>query len=399
MDGYFDMNATTPICGPAEQAMCGALRTFANPSANYRLAKASRSLIADARAAVAGLIGAASDEIVFTSGGTEANNWALKGAADAIQARDPGARLHLIVSAIEHASVLEVAGYLQTCRNVELTLVAPDVEGLVSAQAVVDALRPHTRMVAVMLANNEIGSVQPIAAIAEALRGRGIHLHTDAVQAVGKLPVDAHALGVDTLAFAAHKFRGPKGIGGLYVRDGVELVPLLHGGGQERGQRGGTEALASIAGMGAAAEHVRRGLDADIARMRALREALREALRRTVAGVVFNGPDAEEARLPNTLSVTIPGIRAEALAALLDHGHGIQVSLGAACSNHKQASLSHVLHGIGLCEERIRATLRLSLNAETPDAAIERLCDALRKELSRLDAIANPTRKEMSHAT
>lgn len=399
MDGYFDINATTPLCAPADEAMRSALRTFANPSASYRLARASRTLIADARAAVAGLIGAESAEIVFTSGGTEANNWAMKGAVDAVRGRDPDARFHLIVSAIEHASVLEVAGYLERYRNVELTVVAPDGQGVIAPQAVIDALRPHTRMVAAMLANNEIGSVQPIAAIADALRGRGIHLHTDAVQAVGKLPVDAHALGVDTLAFAAHKFQGPKGIGGLFVRAGVELVPLLHGGGQERGQRGGTEALASIVAMGAAAGHVGGKLETDILRMRAMRETLRDGLRQTIPHVVFNGPDAEEARLPNTLSVTIPGIRAEALAALLDHGHGIQVALGAACSNHKQASLSHVLQAIGLSEDRIRATLRLSLNAETPEAAIERLCDAVRKGLSQLDAIANPTRKEVTHAS
>lgn len=398
MEGYFDINATTPICAPAEQAMQRALRMFANPSASYRLAKASRALIADARASVASLIGAANGEIVFTSGGTEANNWALKGAVDAIQSRDPGARFHLIVSAIEHASVLEVARYLQRHRNVELSLVSPDAEGVISPQAVVDALRPDTRLVAVMLANNEIGSVQPIAGIAQALRDRSVHLHTDAVQAVGKIPVDARALGVDTLSFAAHKFYGPKGIGGLYVREGVELVPLLHGGGQECGQRGGTEALASIAAMGAAADHVRIGFEDDIARTRALREALRDGLRRAVAGVVFNGPDLEEARLPNTLSVTFPRIRAEALAAMLDHGHGFQVSLGAACSNNKTAAISHVLREIGLSDEQIRATLRLSLNADTGEDAVARLCGAVCKGLSLLDSISNPTRKEASHA-
>lgn len=398
MDGYFDINATTPLCAPAEQALHNALRTFANPSGNYRMAKASRALIANARASVAALIGANSDEIVFTSGGTEANNWALKGAVDAIRAREPGGDCHLIVSAIEHASVLEVARYLQRCRGVALTVIAPDAEGLIPPQTVIDALRPDTRLVSVMLANNEIGSVQPIAAIAEALRGRGIHLHTDAVQAIGKRPVDARALGVDSLSFAAHKFHGPKGVGGLYLRDGVALEPLLHGGGQERGRRGGTEALASIAAMGAAADHARSGLDADIARMRTLRETLRDGLRGKVANVVFNGPAAEDARLPNTLSVTFPGIRAEALAAILDHSHGFQVSLGAACSNNKAAALSHVLRAIGLPEDRIRATLRLSLHADTREDAIARLCDAIGKGLALLDSIAHPIRKEASHA-
>ncbi len=398
MDGYFDINAATPICAQAEQALLDALRVFGNPSGNYSMAKASRALIANARESVAGLIGAESRDVLFTSGGTEANNWAMKGATDAMQAREPGASIHLIVSAIEHASVLEVARYLQHCRGVALTVVEPDAEGVVQPQAVIDALRPDTRLVSVMLANNEIGSVQPIAAIAEALRGRSIHLHTDAVQAIGKIPVDVRALGVDSLSFAAHKFYGPKGVGGLYLREGVELVPLLHGGGQERSLRGGTEALASIAAMGAAADHVRAGLDANIARMRTLREALRDGLRRTVAGAVFNGPAAEEARLPNTLSVTIPGIRAEALAAILDHSHGVQVSLGAACSNNKAAALSHVLRAIGLPEGHIRSTLRLSLHAGTREDGIEHLCNAIGQGLSLLDSIANPIRKDASYA-
>jgi cysteine desulfurase len=398
MDGYFDFNATTPMCAPAQEALLNALRTFANPSGHYRMAKASRALMANARAAVAALIGADREEIVFTSGGTEANNWALKGAIDALRARDPGAECHMIVSAIEHASVLEVAHYLQRYRNVALTVVAPDAAGLIRPQAVIDALRPDTRLVSVMLANNEIGAVQPIAAIAEVLRPRRIHFHTDAVQAVGKRPVDAYALGVDSLSFAAHKFCGPKGVGGLYLRTGVELAPLLHGGGQERGLRGGTEALASIAAMGAAADHARSDLDAGIARMRTLRETLRDGLRGEVANVVFNGPAADDARLPNTLSVTIPGIRAEALAAILDHSHNVQVSLGAACSNNKAAALSHVLRAIGLPEDRIRATLRLSLHADADEAAIARLCDAIGKSVALLDSIANPIRKEAPHA-
>lgn len=400
--GYFDYNATTPLCREAIEAFEGSVAYFGNPSSRYTLSREVQWRLSAARQQVAQLIGANPDEIIFTSGGTEANNWALKGTLlralseyALTQDTEPG---HIVISEIEHASVLEVVRYLQRAFAFEATFVKPNWEGLIEPKILKRCLRPHTRLVSVMLVNNEVGSIQPIREIAEIVRPRGIHFHVDGVQGVGKLPVDVYDLQVDTLSFSAHKFYGPKGVGGLYVRDGVVLEPLIHGGGQESGQRGGTEAVAAIAAMAAAAEVAYRSLPEFVNRTNTLRYMLRTLLNERVPGIQFNGPRDPEWQASNTLSVSIPDIRAEALAALLDHKHGIQVSLGSACSNNKSVSLSHVLTAIGLDEPTIKGTLRISLGQYTKEDDLSRFVTAVAECVAELRRIARTVPNELAVA-
>jgi cysteine desulfurase len=395
LDGYFDYNATTPVCDEAVQAQRLAEMEFANPSAKYGLAKKAKEALALAREQVARMVNSGSDEIAFTSGGTEANNWAIKGALAAQGAFGRRAEpAHVIVSEIEHASVLEAASYLERIFDCEVTRLKPDAEGKVSASAVAAALKSNTRLVSVMLVNNEVGTLQPVRQIAALVRERGIHFHVDGVQAVGKIHVDVRELGMDTMSFAAHKFYGPKGVGGLFVRRGVRLEPLLHGGGQEGGTRGGTEAVASIVAMGAAAEATQRMLPEMLLRLSRFRTILRGLLVERVPGVSFNGPENQDAQAPNTLSVRIAGVRAEALAALLDQMHGIQVSLGSACSNNKRAALSHVLLAMGLSEAAIRSTLRVSIGRYTREEDLHRFAEATAQCLRALQKISSGVNQE-----
>jgi cysteine desulfurase len=390
IQGYFDYNATTPMCTQAIDALNDALLDFGNPSSKYKLAAQSKQKLVIARQHVAQLVGCDTTELTFTSGGTEANNWAIKGALTArgvIGGRKPA---HVIVSSIEHSSVLEIVSYLERIFSIEVTRISPNSEGIVSVEVLAEALRPHTELVSIMLVNNEIGSIQPINEISRILRARGIHFHVDGVQAVGKIPVDAHALDVDSLSFAAHKFYGPKGIGGLYLRNGIDLEPLLHGGGQEGGLRGGTEAVALIVAMGAAAEFSYQSLPELGQRAAKYREIFKRRLVERVVGVSFHGPRDERLQVPNTLSVCIDDIRAEALAAILDQIHGIQVSLGSACSNNKNdktVSLSHVLVAMGLSERAIQATLRVSFGRHTEVADFDRFVDAVAQGVRSLHRI------------
>lgn len=386
--GYFDYNATTPMYKEACHALSEALHHFGNPSSVYTLARQNRNALATARQQVAGLMSCAPNELTFTSGGTEANNWAIKGALLACGAIGRVARpTHVIISAIEHSSILEIAAHLERVFGFEVTRLAPDREGLVSAERVRQALREDTRLVSIMLMNNEVGTLQPVGEIAQVLQGRGIHFHVDGVQAVGKIPVDVQALGVDTLSFAGHKFCGPKGIGGLYLRSGVVLEPLLHGGGQEGGLRGGTEASALVTAMGVAAEVAAATMPETIARMAVYREHLIQQLQQRIRGVTINGSADRTKQAPNTLSVCIDGIRAESLAALLDQMHGIQVSLGSACSSNNAKSLSHVLLAMGLGEAAIQSTMRVSLGPLTTEDSLERFVTAVEAGIRMLRRI------------
>lgn len=387
--GYFDYNATTPLCSEAIEMLHAAAGDFGNPSSKHGLAAAPRARLQQAREQVSRLIGAQPENVFFTSGGTEANNWAIKGALLARCAIGHGAEpAHIVVSSIEHASVLEAVAFLERVFGVEVTRLAPDREGRITAASVLGSLRPYTRLVSIMLVNNEVGTVQPVEHIASLLRQRGIHFHVDAVQAVGKVPVDVTQLGVDSLSLAAHKFHGPKGVGALYVRPGVVLEPLIHGGGQERGQRGGTEAVAAIAAMGAAAQATCLVLPQMVVRLSQLRERLCARLAERVPGIAFNGPAHGSGVASNTLSVRVDGVRAEALAAMLDHLHGIQLSLGSACSNNKSVSLSHVLKAMGLTEDEVKATMRISLGRYTEHADVDHLVEALVDGVRRLQRIA-----------
>jgi cysteine desulfurase len=397
--GYFDYNATTPMCTEAIQAMTSALQHYGNPSSKYSLAKEGKRALELAREQVAKLVGSDADELVFTSGGTEANNWAIKGSLMARGALRPSSLPpHIIVSEIEHSSILEIASHLERLFGVEVSRIKPCADGAVSVQAIAQALRDNTQLVSVMMVNNEVGTIQPIAEIARLLRPKGVHFHVDGVQAVGKVLVNAHALGVDTLSFAAHKFHGPKGVGGLYIRKGVSVEPLLHGGGQERGLRGGTEAVPAIAAMGAAAEVARTSLPELVQRLLQLRLKLYQLLSERIADMSINGPQNPDLHAPNTLSLCVHGIRAEAVAALLDQMHGIQVSLGSACSNNKTVSLSHVLVAMGMSEQAIQSTLRVSIGRYTAEDDLVQFADALSAAVRTLRRISNTVQHEKTLA-
>src|SRR5690554_1869254 len=382
---YFDYNATTPVCTAASEAFAAAMQQFGNPSSRHALAAPARQLLEEARQAVSALIGAAPTSVFFTSGGTEANNWAIKGALFR-QLRSDSKR-HVIISAIEHASVLEVCRFLERTFGCQITCVAPASDGLVDAASIAASLQSDTALVALMLANNEMGAIQPITEVGQLLHNSDVHFHVDGVQAVGKIPVDVEELGADTLAFSGHKFHAPKGIGGLYIKPGIDIDPLIHGGGQEQGQRGGTEAVAMIAALGAAAREAMHNMDAHLQRTTELSEQLRRQLTSALPDIRFHGPSCPTQRIANTVSVCIPGVRADALAALLDHVHGIRVSLGSACSNNKSVALSHVLLAMGLSKAEIQSTLRLSIGRYTTSEDIDGLVSALATALATLGRI------------
>lgn len=362
---YLDNNATTPIDPIVLEALQAALRdVFGNASSIHKEGQSARRRIEEARESVAALIGAAAREVVFTSGGTESNNASIFGAA----------RNHLVTTAIEHPSVLEPAEELAR-RGCAVTIVAPRRDGVVPAEAVIEALRPETSMVAMMLANNETGVVQPVADVARVCRERGIHIHCDAVQAAGKIDVDVKALGVDTLALSAHKLHAPKGIGAMFVRQGLALERFVFGGAQERRRRAGTENVPLAIAFGTAAELARD--PAPRARMRALRDRFEAAI--APLGCTINGAGAE--RLPNTSSVTFHDADGEGIVIGLDLA-GIAVSTGAACSSGR-IEPSHVLTAMGLSEDEARATVRVSLSRFTTDDEVARVVAALREIVPR----------------
>lgn len=346
-------------------------------------------MMADARAALSQLIGSEADELFFTSGGTEANNWAIKGAYFR-HLQENGKNGHIVISAIEHASVLEACEFLKNTFGCEVTRVPPDNTGIVSAQSITRAIRADTFLVSVMLANNEIGTIQPIQQISERLKDSRIHFHVDGVQAVGKIPVQVHKLGIDSLSFAGHKFYAPKGVGGLFIKNGARITPLIHGGGQEQGARGGTESVALIAALGAAARVAAKSMPQNTRKLTEIGRTLRAGLHESFPSICFHGPAEAAQQMPNTLSFCIPGIRAEALAALLDHRHGVQVSLGSACSNNKATQHSHVLLAIGLDHDLIASTLRVSFGKYTSQHDISSFIAALTSSADLLKSIHSP---------
>jgi cysteine desulfurase len=370
---YFDHNATTPL-DPAVRAEMEACqgRVFGNPSSIHSSGQEARRVIDRARVQVARLIGAQPAEIIFTSGGTEADNLAIFGTVAAAKPE----RRHVLTTAIEHQAVLN------PCRRLEqgghpLTLLAVDHDGRLDPEAAAAALRGDTAIVSVMLANNDTGVMQPVAEVASSARARGVMVHTDAVQAVGKLPVDVKALGVDLLSFSAHKLYGPKGAGALYIRKGVTLCPLAFGGHQERGLRPGTENVPAIAGFGKACELALARLEADAARMAALRSDFEAAILQRVSGAVVNGQAAP--RLANTSNISFEGLDGGLLAINLDL-LGLAASTGSACSS-ADVEPSHVLLAMGRSPEQARSSVRFSIGRETRAddvrRAVELVCEAV----------------------
>ncbi len=382
---YFDHNATTPIRPEVLAAMLPYLtEEFGNASSIHAYGQNAREAVEQARSSVAAFLGAHVGDIMFTSGGTESNNHAILGAVAAA----PGASKHVITSAIEHVAVLDPCRALAQ-RGVDLTILPADRQGRVNPNDVREAIRPETVLITLMLANNEIGTIEPIEAVSEIAAEKGIVLHTDAVQAAGKIPIDVESLGVDLLSISAHKFCGPKGVGALYIRKGTRLAPLLYGGHSERDRRPGTEDVAAIAGMGKAAELAGAGVRAERERVGGLRDRLEQGLLARVSQSWVNG--ARAPRVSNTTNLTFPFIEGESMVIALDL-KGIACSTGAACSSGALEP-SHVLMALGLAAEDARATLRLSLGHQTTAEEIDSALETIPPVIERLRQLS-PTYKK-----
>lgn len=371
---YMDNGATTRVAEPVLRAMMPFLgEVYGNPSSAHAEGRAARRALDDARAKAAAAIGADEREMFFTAGGTEADNWAIRGAVKA----DPRGGRHIITTRIEHHAVLN------TCRAMagegyEVTCLPVDGMGLVDPAALEAALRPDTALVSVMLVNNEIGTIEPVAELARIAHERGALFHTDAVQAVGHMPVDVNALGVDLLSLSGHKLRAPKGVGALYVRQGTRLHRLMEGGEQERGLRPGTENLAGIVGLGAAMALSREGMPARMAAVQALRDHMIDRILTEIPGARLNGHPA--LRACGNVNAAFAGIEGAALLPRLDLA-GVAASAGPACAAGA-AEPSHVLAAIGLSPEIAGSAVRLTLSSENTleeaDYAIDRLKEIVR---------------------
>jgi len=361
---YFDHNATTPVDPTVVEAIARALSgTFGNASSVHHFGQQAKAVLDDARSAVASLISAEPSEIVFTSGGTESDNFALRGVAEALE---PTGRRHLIASSIEHEAVLVTLRALAR-RGWRTTLLSVDQSGIVKPEALAEALTDETALVSVMHANNEIGTIQPIAELARLAHGRGALFHTDAVQSIGKIPVDVRALGLDLLSLSAHKFNGPKGVGALWIKRGARVTSVMTGGKHERNRRAGTENVPGIAGLGVAAQLAAKKLSSESVRFAALRNRLEAEILQKVPGTAVNG--VREPRVPNTTNISFDAIEAESLLIALDL-EGVAVSTGSACSSGTLEP-SHVLRAMGLPSPRTQNSIRMSLGAGNTDAEVD----------------------------
>jgi cysteine desulfurase len=386
---YLDYNATTPIAPEVAEAMVPYLyEHFGNPSSSHPYGVTTKRAVEAARTRVAALLRCQPDEVIFTSGGTESNNQAIKGVAMAASRsiapaqRDhtgPSQSGHIITSAVEHPAVVEVCNWLET-QGLRITMLPVDEYGLVAPADLERAISPDTLLVTVMHANNEVGTVQPIAELAEIVHRHGALMHTDAAQSVGKIPVDVNDLGVDLLSVAGHKVYAPKGIGALYVRTGVQLAWLLHGAGHEGGRRPGTENVLQIVGLGQACQLAGRDLERNMAHFRTMRDRLHQGLVRELGerAVKLNGHPEE--RLPNTLSLSF--LRLEANTLLSEIGETVAASAGAAC-HADEVDVSAVLRAMAVPVEWAMGTVRFSVGRDTTaheiDRAVQIVADAVRR--------------------
>jgi len=366
---YFDHNATTPLAGAALEAMLPCLRdAYGNASSIHQYGQEARMRVEQARRQVAALLNCRPKDIVFTSGGTEADNLAIRGAVRA----SAGSRKHLVTSTIEHPAVL------QTCRalekeDVDVTYIKVGSDGIVSPGDVRAALRPETVLISIMHANNELGTIQPVQEIAAIAAEANVPFHSDGVQAAGKLQVDLERLGIAFYSLSGHKFYGPKGAGALYVRKGASMDPIQHGGEHERGRRPGTENVAGIVGLGAAADLIPKELPAETARLQALRDRLEQGILARVPDTRVNG--RKDARVANTSNISFDGVEGEAMVIALDL-RGFAVSSGSACSSGAVRP-SHVLTALGLSAERARSSLRFSLGKQNTAEQVDELIQAV----------------------
>ena len=368
---YLDYNATTPVDPEVAAVMLPYLQEhFGNPSSSHPYGRRTKAALETARGQVAALLQCRPEEIVFTSGGSESNNYAIKGAAFANRARGN----HIITSAVEHPAVTEVCRYLAG-QGFTVTYLPVDADGQVSPEMLAAAIRPETTLVSIMHANNEVGTIQPIESIASITRARNILLHCDAAQSVGKIPVEVPRLGVDLLSVAGHKLYAPKGVGALYIRKGIQLEQLIHGANHESNRRAGTENVLLNVGLGKACEIAGRDLKRNMAHLQAMRDRLFEGLRREAGAIRLNGHPRE--RLPNTLSIGFENIEANRLIAQMPH---LAVSAGAAC--HADAvTVSQTLAAMQVPLSAAMGTIRFSTGkyttAEEIDAALEIIASAV----------------------
>jgi cysteine desulfurase len=377
---YFDHNATTPVAPAVVETMSGVLTgQFGNPSSVHHFGQQAKSVLDEARSEVATLIGAEPSELVFTSGGTESDNFALRGGADALEGTG---RRHLIASGIEHEAVLVTLKALSR-KGWQVTLLPVDQSGLVKPETLEAALTDGTALVSVMHANNEIGTIQPIAELARIARAKGAVFHTDAVQSVAKIPLDVRALGVDLLSLSAHKFNGPKGVGALWIRRGTRVSAILTGGKHERTRRAGTENVPAIAGLGTAARLAKSKLTEDMDRLSRLRDRLELTVLEQVPGTAING--ARGPRVPNTTNISFEGVEAESLLIALDL-EGFAVSTGSACSSGTLEP-SHVLRAMGFPPHRTQNSIRISLGLGNTDAEVDQFVAKLPGVVAKLRSL------------
>jgi cysteine desulfurase len=383
---YLDHAATTPVEEHVVAAMLPFFsERFGNPSSIHRVGRAALEALDEARETVAAILGASRKEVIFTGGGSEADNLAVKGVA--LAQREAGKGAHVITSTIEHHAVLHAVEQLETL-GFAATLLPVDSDGLVSPDDLRAAIRPDTVLVSIMYANNEIGTVQPLAELGAICHERGVLLHTDAVQAAGSLALDVDELNVDLLTLAAHKFYGPKGVGALYVRRGVSLLPLINGGGQERRRRAGTENVAGIVGMATALRLAEERRTSYVAHCTALRDRLIAGIRARIPDTYLNGHPTR--RLPNNANLAFDGVEGESVLLLLDQ-QGIAASSGSACTSGALEA-SHVLLALGIPHERAIGTVRFTAGKDTTAVEIDYLLDVLPALIEQLRSVALASR-------
>ena len=381
---YFDNSATTPLDPRVAQAMAPLQsEIFGNPSSLHWAGRQAREAVEFARRQVAALINAQPNEIIFTASGTEADNMALSGVIEALGAGDH----HVITSAIEHPAILNTCRYLERC-GVKITYLPVNAEGIVNPADLLGALRSTTRLVTIMAANNVTGALQPIAELGRIARARGVLFHTDAVQAAGRIPFDVQTLPIDLLSISAHKLHGPKGVGLLYVREGVPLAPLIHGGGQERGLRSATENVAGIVGLGQAAELARAEIADEAARLVRLRDRIIDQVTDTFPNAYLIGH--RYLRLPGHICLGFAGQEGEAIKLLLALDQaGIAISTGSACSAHHAAEPSYILRAMGFDPLQARGSLRITLGRFNTAAEVDHFLAVLPPIVEKLHPITS----------